>query len=228
MVSQCLENNRTDPLTCICRWIHERTDLWWYVWGSVSSGTVHQKHNTPCFTRDFRVLTVMRSENHSPFTCCSWLSSKNDNFVIILDDTSELRWSHIKNTRSHRQDHCFWFLSLYVELYFHTLNHIPDFLVFETRIFCTLSSETMWYPHILIQLLTVLILLQPHIHFSSCSSLHHSRVRTQYVTPFLKNCVYLVNTVYVSVLENRYSRTYFYFVKRQSYLSLIINKEELN
>ena len=27
MVSQCLQNNRTDPLTCSCRWIHEGADL---------------------------------------------------------------------------------------------------------------------------------------------------------------------------------------------------------
>ncbi len=33
-----------------------------------------------------------------------------------------------------------------------------------------LTSENMWYQHILIQLLTVLLLLQPHIHFSSCFS----------------------------------------------------------
>jgi hypothetical protein len=33
----------------------------------------------------------------------------------------------------------------------------------------------MWYQHILIELLAVLLLLQPHIHISSCSSLHSSR-----------------------------------------------------
>ena len=37
-----------------------------------------------------------------------------------------------------------------------------------------LDSENMWYQHILIELLTVLLLLQSHIHFSSCSSIHSS------------------------------------------------------
>ncbi len=151
MVSQCLQNNRTDPLTWNCRWIRERADLWWYVWGSVRSGTVDQKHNTTCFTRSFRVLMshliVMRSEKHSHLTCCSWLSSKEDTFTSILDDTYENWYTPIKNTKTHREHRCFWFLSLYVELHFHTL--------------------WMLYPHILIQLLTVLILLNPHIHFSS-------------------------------------------------------------
>jgi hypothetical protein len=46
---------------------------------------------------------------------------------------------------------------------------------------CELVSETMslishtGYPHILIELLSVLILLKPHIHFSSFSSLHYSQ-----------------------------------------------------
>ncbi len=34
-----------------------------------------------------------------------------------------------------------------------------------------LTSDNMWYQKILIELLTVLLLLQPHIHFSSSSSL---------------------------------------------------------
>ena len=121
MVSQCLENNRTDPLTCICRWIHERTDLWWYVWGSVCCGTVDQKHNTTWFTRVFRVLIVMRSEKHTHLSCCSWLSSKNDTFSSIVDDTYENWCAPIKNRKTLREHRCFWFLVLYVELYFHTL-----------------------------------------------------------------------------------------------------------
>ena len=102
MVSQCLQNNRTDPLTWICRWIHERADLRWYVWGSVRSGTVDQKHNVTWFTQAFRVLIVMKSENHPHLACCSWLSSKNDAFASILDDTYENWCTAIKNTKTHR------------------------------------------------------------------------------------------------------------------------------
>ncbi len=38
---------------------------------------------------------------------------------------------------------------------------------------CTLSSENMWYP----QLLSVVIHLQSHFHFSSCSSLYCERIQ---------------------------------------------------
>jgi hypothetical protein len=87
------------------RWIHESSDLWWYVWGCVCSGTSYQKHYATWFTRSFSALvfsalTDMRSEKHSYY---------------------ELWCVPIKNTRSNRQHHCFWFLTLYVELHFHTL-----------------------------------------------------------------------------------------------------------
>jgi hypothetical protein len=52
---------------------------------------------------------------------------------------------------------------------------------------CALASETMLCPHILIQLLAVLIILQPHIHISTCSSLHCERsAMSQFVLKFEK------------------------------------------
>ncbi len=121
MVSQCVENNRTDPLTCSCRWMHEGANLRSYVGGSVCSGTAHQKHKGTCSPRAFSALTDMRSEKHSHLAYCSWLTSNNDAFAHILDATHDLWWTHIKNTRIHRQYRCFWFLALHVELYFLTL-----------------------------------------------------------------------------------------------------------
>ena len=122
MVSQCVENNRTDPLTCSCRWMHEGADLRSYVGGCVRSGTAHQKHKATCFARAFSALTDMRSEKHSHLAYCSWLTSNNDAFSRILDGTHEIWCAHIKNTRIHRQYRCFWFLlALYVELHFLTL-----------------------------------------------------------------------------------------------------------
>ena len=41
-----------------------------------------------------------------------------------------------------------------------------------------LASENMWSPPIVIELLAVLILLQPHMHFSSSTSRHFSREET--------------------------------------------------
>jgi hypothetical protein len=38
-----------------------------------------------------------------------------------------------------------------------------------------LASENMWYQNILIELLSVLLLLQSHIHISYCYSLHSSK-----------------------------------------------------
>ncbi len=80
---QCVENNRTDPLIWSSRWMDEGTDLRW--WGRVISGTSHPKHKATWFVWTFRILTVMtlmRVEKHSHLTCCSWLSSKNDTFVL--------------------------------------------------------------------------------------------------------------------------------------------------
>ncbi len=39
----------------------------------------------------------MRTEKHSHLVCCSWLSSKNDDFTHILDGTYELWWEPTKN-----------------------------------------------------------------------------------------------------------------------------------
>jgi len=47
-----------------------------------------------------------------------------------------------------------------------------------------LTSENMWYQHILIELLAVLLLLQPQIHISSCSSLDSSKAQEG----FIKHC----------------------------------------
>ena len=60
----------------------------------------------------------------------------------------------------------------------HTLKHMTEFLVLETRIF--LHSENMCYQHILIELLVVLILLESHVHISvSRPWLRHARRRGQ-------------------------------------------------
>ncbi len=135
MVSQCVENNRTDPLTCSCRWMHEGADLPSYVAGCVRSGTAHQKHKATCFARAFSALTDMRSEKHSHLAYCSWLTSNNDAFAHILDDTHERWCAHFKNTRIHHQ------LSLFLvpravrgTSFSHTLSDMSDLLVIETRI----------------------------------------------------------------------------------------------
>ncbi len=135
MVSQCVENNRTDPLTCSFRWMHEGADLRSYVAGCVRSGTSHQKHKATCFARAFSALTDMRSEKHSHLAYCSWLTSYNDAFARILDSTHELWCAHFKNTRIHCQ------LSLFLvpravrgTAFSHTLSDMPDLHVIETRI----------------------------------------------------------------------------------------------
>ena len=135
MVSQCVENNRTDPLTCSCRWMHEGADLRSYVGGCVRRGTAHQKHKATCFARAFSDLTDMRSEKHSHLAYCSWLTSNNDASSRILHGTHEIWCAHIKNTRIHCQ------LSLFLvprpvrgTVFSYTLSDMPDLLVFETRI----------------------------------------------------------------------------------------------
>ncbi len=96
-----MENKRTNPLTCRGRWMYEGADLRSYVAGCVRSGTAHQKHTGTCFVRAFSALTDMRSEKHSHLTYCSWLTSNNDAFTHILDDTHQLWCTHFKNTRIH-------------------------------------------------------------------------------------------------------------------------------
>ncbi len=146
--TKCLENNGTDPLTCSCRWKHEGADLWWYVWGFVRSGTTHQKHNATWLVRAFSV-----------------------------DDTNEIWCPPTIDTRRHRQHHCFWFLTLSCQcILTHSVTQDGLTRTRNTNL-AVLTSENMWYQHILIELLTVLLLLQPHIHISSCSSLHSSKCK---------------------------------------------------
>ena len=85
-----------------------------------------------------------------------------------------------------------------------------------------LASETMWCPQILIQLLAVLIILQPHIHISTCSSLHCERsARSQFVLKFWKTCFtrskvcYLVKKRPLDNVCTTFTRSHFYLVKRQ-------------
>ena len=101
-------------LTCSCRWMHEGADLRSYMGGCVRSGTSHQKHKAACFARAFSALTDMRSERHSHFAYCSWLSSNNDAFARI---------SLFLVPRAARGT-----------AFSHTLKHMPDLFVIETRI----------------------------------------------------------------------------------------------
>ncbi len=125
----------------------------------------------------------------------------------------------IKNTRIYRQNHCFWFLTLDVEMYFHSL--------WSTCQRCSWSKHEslytclhsfMWYPHILIQLLrTVLIPLQPHIHFWSCSSLHTECLFEFWVS--IANFSIEVDLVLISQFQYKHevttygSRIYVYYYK---------------
>ncbi len=119
--------------------------------------------------------SLMRTEKHSHLACCSWLSSKNDAFARILDGAYELWCAPTKNSRSHRQHRCFWFLALSWQCIFtHSVAQDGLSRARNTNL-SALASENMWYQHILIELLAVLLLLQPHIHISSCSSLHSSK-----------------------------------------------------
>jgi hypothetical protein len=136
-----LENNRTDPLTCrsfdvkpgrkslriLCHVFIRKIYGLVLTDSSRTTGLIlwrHTKNTMQPGLPVFRVLTVMRTDKQSYLTCCSWLSWKNDVFARILDDTYKLWCTPIKNTRSHRQNWCFWFLTMYLELYFHVWNFI--------------------------------------------------------------------------------------------------------
>ncbi len=62
---------------------------------SASVEPIHEKLAMKIFDECTNILqgmycirfTVMRAEKHSHLACCSWLSSKNDDFALILDDT---------------------------------------------------------------------------------------------------------------------------------------------
>ena len=135
MVSQCVENNRTDPLTYSCRWMHEGADLRSYVGGCVRSGTAHQKHKATCFARAFSALTDMRSEKHSHLAYCSWLTSNNGAFAQLLM-THMTFGAHTSKTRESTVNIVVSGSSAGSGTAFsHTLKHMPDLLVIETRIF---------------------------------------------------------------------------------------------
>jgi hypothetical protein len=122
-----------------------------------------------------RPASLMRTEKHSHLVCCSWLSSKNDDFTRILDDAYEPWCTPTKNTRSHRQHRCFWFLALSWQcILTHSVTQDGLARTRNTNL-SALASENMWYQHILIELLVVQLLLQPYIHISTCSSLHSSK-----------------------------------------------------
>ena len=81
-----------------------------------------------------------------------------------------------------------------------------------------LASETMLCPHILIQLLAVLIILQPHIHISTCSSLHCERsARSQFVLKFEKTVFIWLRPGPKMRSKDQFSRTRFLLVKTQPY-----------
>ncbi len=117
------------------------------MWGSVRSGTAHRKQNA-----------------------ISCLTSQKE-------DAYEIWWAPIKNTTIHRQNFFFSFLTLYVELHFRTRwSTWRSCSCSKHESFCTNLRKHVVL-NILIELLTVLLLLQPHIYISSCSSLHSSSAR---------------------------------------------------
>ena len=71
--------------------------------------------------------------------------------VHICSDTCELWYTPIKNTTLHRQNHCFWFLTLLRGTpFWHMLKHMTEFLVLETRMFLhyppkTCGTNTFWF-----------------------------------------------------------------------------------
>jgi hypothetical protein len=87
----------------------------------------------------------------------SWLQSKNDAFTHILDVVYELWCTPTKNTISHRQHRCFWFLALSWQcILTHSVSQDRLARARNTNL-SELASENMWYQHILIEL----VLLQP-------------------------------------------------------------------
>ena len=115
MVSQCMENKRTVRLTWRYKYTREGTELWEYMWGRVLSESAERKHNSTYFVRGFRGLTDIGGENHRYLICGTWLLSKNDNFTFMVIVTYELPCTHIKDTNSHRQNLCFWFLVVHYD-----------------------------------------------------------------------------------------------------------------
>ena len=109
MVAQCMENNRTEPFTCSCKWIREGAQKHCYLYISA-------------FVPWILVFLVVIQERYLRFT-------------RMLHGTYELRCVHIKYTTRNRQNRCSWFLVVVSATAFsHTLKHITDLLVIERRI----------------------------------------------------------------------------------------------
>ena len=125
----------------------------------------------------------MGAEKHWYWDWGTYFSSKNDAFACMVIVTYKLPCAHIKDTNRHRQNHCFWFLFLVSRgaprQTIFTYSDGQNGLVRARHTNLSgLASENMWSPPIFIELLTVLILLQPHMHFSSSTSRHFSREET--------------------------------------------------
>jgi hypothetical protein len=96
--------------------------------------------------------------------------------------TSKTRESTVNIAVSGSSSHCMWNC-----IFSHSEAHAGLARDRNTNL-GALASETMLCPHILIQLLAVLIILQPHIHISTCSSLHcASFAMSQFVLKFEKS-----------------------------------------
>ena len=76
-------------------------------------------------------------------------------------------WRCVWSGTAHQRHNSTWFTRVF---FFHAA-HDRVSRVRNTNV-PALVSENMWYHHIMFELLSVLLLLQPHIHFSSCSSLY--------------------------------------------------------
>jgi hypothetical protein len=85
---------------------------------------------------------------------------KNDTFARMLDGTYELWCAHIKDTKRHRQNRCFWCRT-------EVRAHNGLVRVRNTNL-SALASETMWYQLIGIELLAVLLLFLPSSVSDEC------------------------------------------------------------
>ena len=146
MVSRCLENNRTDPLTYRCRpvVIHVTVCEQW-------NSTPKTPYNLvwPC-------LSCPHSDEGRKELILSLL------FLVVVQERClhTHSWWHIWTLVCTHQKHEKSQIVVKIDV----SRSSPWIFLW------TLVSENMWHQHILIELLVVLLLLQPHIHFSSCSS----------------------------------------------------------
>ncbi len=213
MVSQCVENNRTDPLTCSCRWMHEGANLWSYVGGCVRRGTEHQKHKETWFVLPSQ--TWGQKITRTYHIVLGWHPTTKPFHAFLMTrmkfgaHTSKTRESTVNITVS-GSSLCMWNC-----IFSHSETHTGLARDRNTNL-GALASETMWCPHILIQLLAVLINLQPHIHISTCSSLHCERIsRSQFVLKFEKTVFIWLRLPLKLVHENQFAWTHFLLVKSQ-------------